>query len=355
MRDGPAQGLAVGERHVRRERVVGDRVGHVGHDLEVGAGGGSIAWIDDSGALRVGPHSAGAEPGPVCYGRGGSKPTVTDANVVNGYINPTTIANATIRIDRHAAWEAIKSQIADPLGLDTREAAYGISQIANSAMMRALRAVSTERGRDPRDFTLVSFGGAGPIHAAALADDMEISEVFVPVFPGLFSALGLLLADYRHDSIRSVVTPLAEVDPGDISQRYAAMQNDARDIMQAEGISSDGVRFEHYVDLKYDYQLQELTIPSPMHTEPENLLDFEREKAGRTFSGQILEILGDRWVAASKNSSDRYPGLPFDLDGLDSVQARKKIYQKYVKDFLRSGSAIDDNIGKLLDYLDANG
>ena len=240
--------------------------------VEVGAGGGSIAWIDDSGALRVGPQSAGAEPGPVCYGRGGTKPTVTDANVVNGYINPNTIANATMRIDRQAAWDAIKSQIADPLGLGTHEAAYGISQIANSAMMRALRAVSTERGRDPRDFTLVSFGGAGPIHAADLADDMEIGTVLVPVFPGVFSALGLLLADYRHDYIRSVVTPLAELDPANIQQLYEDMQQDARNIMQQEGVSGAGIRFEPYVDLKYDYQLQDLSIPCPAIDQTPNLL-----------------------------------------------------------------------------------
>ena len=241
--------------------------------VEVGAGGGSIAWIDDGGALRVGPHSAGAEPGPACYARGGSKPTVTDANVVNGYINPHTIANATMRIDRQAAWEAIKSQIADPLGLDTHAAAHGITQIANSAMMRALRAVSTERGRDPRDYTLVSFGGAGPIHAAALADDMEITKVLVPVFPGLFSALGLLLADYRHDYIRSIVTPLTEINPGTILEQYEHMQAVARETMRGEGIPDEGVRFEHYIDLKYDYQLQELTIPFPSSTDTADLLE----------------------------------------------------------------------------------
>src|SRR5437667_256492 len=155
--------------------------------VEVGAGGGSIAWIDDGGALRVGPQSAGAEPGPVCYARGGTKPTVTDANVVNGYMNPQAIAGTTLRIDRAAAWEAIKSHIADPLGLDTYEAAYGITQVANAAMMRALRAVSTERGRDPRDFTLVCFGGAGPIHAAALAGVLEtagVGTVRLPAAPG---------------------------------------------------------------------------------------------------------------------------------------------------------------------------
>src|SRR5262249_61211299 len=139
----------------------------------VGAGGGGIGWMGDGGGLRVGPHSAGAEPGPVCYARGGRRPTVTDANVVSGYMNPRAIAGTAMRIDRAAAWEAIKSQIADPLGLDTYAAAYGITQVANSAMMRALRAVSTERGRDPRDFTLVCFGGAAASHAPALAEDLE--------------------------------------------------------------------------------------------------------------------------------------------------------------------------------------
>lgn len=241
--------------------------------VEVGAGGGSIAWIDNGGALRVGPHSAGAEPGPVCYSRGGTKPTVTDANVVIGYMNPRTIAGSTMRIDHDAAWQAITTQIAEPLGLETYAAAYGIAQIANAAMMRALRAVSTERGRDPRDYTLVSFGGAGPIHAAALAEEMEITKVLIPVFPGLFSALGLLLADYRHDYIRSVVTPLSAIEPRKIAALYADMQQGAREAMQREGIASEQVRFEPYVDLKYGYQLQELTIPFPHSDGAASLLD----------------------------------------------------------------------------------
>jgi N-methylhydantoinase A len=241
--------------------------------VEVGAGGGSIAWIDDGGALRVGPLSASADPGPVCYGRGGTKPTVTDANVVNGYMNPTVIAGATMRINRDAAWEAIKRHIADPLGLETHEAAYGITQIANAAMMRALRAVSTERGRDPRDYTLVSFGGAGPIHAAALAEEVEISRVLVPLFPGLFSALGLLLADYRHDYIRSVVTPLAEIEPDKILTHYGEMQDIARDAMRGEGIPGESIRFEPYVDLKYGYQLQELSIPFPTSSDSDSLME----------------------------------------------------------------------------------
>jgi N-methylhydantoinase A len=239
--------------------------------VEVGAGGGSIAWIDDGGALRVGPHSAGAEPGPVCYGRGGQEPTVTDANVVLGYMNPETIAGSTLRIDRQAAWDAIAQRLAGPLKLDVLRAAYGITQVANAAMMRALRAVSTERGRDPREFTLIAFGGAGPIHAAALAESLGISRVQVPLFPGLFSALGLLLADYRHDYIRSVAFALDKIDPQTIVQQYEELETTAREELLQEGVSEGAIHFERQVDLKYGYQVSELTLPFPSVVESADL------------------------------------------------------------------------------------
>lgn len=299
--------------------------------VEVGAGGGSIAWIDDGGALRVGPLSAGAEPGPVCYARGGKRPTVTDANMVNGYINPNAIAGATMRIDREAAWDAIKSQIADPLKLRTHEAAYGITQIANSAMMRALRAVSTERGRDPRDFTLVSFGGAGPIHAAALAEDMEISKVLVPVFPGLFSALGLLLADYRHDYIRSIVTPLASINPRTILGHYEELQQIARDTMQKEGIPGEKIRFEHYVDLKYGYQLQELTIPFPTGHVSEHLLvklaeSFRaaHEQAFGYNTDDPIELVSLRLRALATVEDMKFSDLAANLTSSSSLMTRSE-------------------------------
>jgi len=229
--------------------------------VEVGAGGGSIAWIDEGGALRVGPHSAGADPGPVCYGRGGQEPTVTDANVVLGYINPEAIAGATLRIDRQAAWQAIEQKIAKPLQLEILRAAFGIVQVANAAMMRALRAVSTERGRDPREFTLVAFGGSGPLHATALAESLSISRVVVPMYPGLFSALGLLLADYRHDYVRSVALTLEKVDPVTIFQHYEALEAAARIELSHEGVAENAMRFERQIDLKYGYQVSELTLP----------------------------------------------------------------------------------------------
>lgn len=231
--------------------------------VEAGAGGGSIAWIDDGGALRVGPRSAGAEPGPVCYGRGGADPTVTDANVLLGYMNPQAIAGAKLRIDRAAALAAVERKLAAPLGLEPMNVAYGITQVANSAMTRVLRAVSTERGRDPREYTIVAFGGAGPIHAAALAENMDIARIVVPVYPGLFSALGLLLADYRHDYIASVAAPLTAINPDAVLARYDELMNTARAEMASEGVAAAAIRFEQYVDLKYGYQMYEMTLPFP--------------------------------------------------------------------------------------------
>ncbi|MBV8770972.1 MAG: hydantoinase/oxoprolinase family protein [Deltaproteobacteria bacterium] len=275
--------------------------------VEVGAGGGSIAWVEE-GTLRVGPRSAGAEPGPVCYSRGGHEPTVTDTNVVLGYMNPEAIAGSALRIDYRAAFDAIKRQIADPLQLEVMDAAFGITQIANSLMMRALRAVSTERGRDPRDFTLVAFGGAGPIHAAALAETMDISTLLVPVFPGLFSALGLLLADYRHDYIHSIVTSVDMVEYGRILARFSELEQAAVAEMRSEGVLPEAIAFERYADLKYCYQLQELTLAFPQTDEQtdiggllKQLFTQEHERAFGYRSDDPIELVSLR-VRASANA-----------------------------------------------------
>jgi N-methylhydantoinase A len=186
-------------------------------------------------------------------------------------MNPQAIAGSTLQIDRQAAWEAIAQQIAGPLKLEVLPAAYGITQVANVTMMRALRAVSTERGRDPRDFCLIAFGGAGPIHAAALAESLGISRVQIPLFPGLFSALGLLLADYRHDYIRSVALVLPAVDPQAILGQYQELEETARKELVEEGVSADAIRCERQIDLKYGYQVSELTLPFSAGVTAENL------------------------------------------------------------------------------------
>ena len=160
--------------------------------VEIGAGGGSIAWVDSGGLLRVGPQSAGADPGPVCYRRGGTEPTVTDANVVLGRLNPDYFLGGEIGLDVEGARRAIEERCAKPLGLDVVEAANGIVEIANAAMVNALHLISVQRGYDPRDFVLFGFGGAGPVHANALARDAEMPTLLIPPSPGIFSATGLL-------------------------------------------------------------------------------------------------------------------------------------------------------------------
>lgn len=295
--------------------------------VEVGAGGGSIAWIDDGGALRVGPHSAGAEPGPVCYDRDGQEPTVTDANVVLGYMNPEAIAGSTLHINRQAAWEAIERQLAGPLKLDVLRAAYGITQVANAAMMRALRAVSTERGRDPREFTLIAFGGAGPIHAAALAESLGISRVLVPLFPGLFSALGLLLADYRHDYIRSVALALDRVDPQTIVRQYAELETAAREELLQEGVTEGTIRFDRQVDLKYGYQVSELTLPFPsgatladLRTQLARLFTEAHKQAFGYDRDDAIELVNLRLRALASAGQMRFTDLVAPLSAAEQEQ-----------------------------------
>jgi N-methylhydantoinase A len=231
--------------------------------VEVGAGGGSIAWIDKAGALRAGPISAGAEPGPVCYGRGATQPTVTDANVVLGYMNPNRIADGTLRIDRQAAIDSIQKQVAGPLGLDLMTAAFGIVEVANASMMRALRAVSTERGHDIREMTLVAFGGAGPIHAAALCESVGINRVAIPPYPGLFSALGLLLANSRLDYIASVERPIANMTAPEVVHSYRELEEQARREFAEQGIPLTDMIFERSADLRVGFMRDELTLPFP--------------------------------------------------------------------------------------------
>jgi N-methylhydantoinase A len=240
--------------------------------VEAGAGGGSIAWIDESGALRVGPTSAGAEPGPVCYKRGGINPTITDANVVLGYMNPRAIAGGAVAIDRTAAMHVIERELCPRLNLSPLEAAHGIYRVANAAMMRAIRAVTTERGRDPREYVLIAFGGAGPIHAADLAAELGMKQVYIPLFPGLFSALGLLMADVRYDYVQSIPGRLDAIDMAELLQKFEGLAARAREEFLRENIDPMAVKMERYLDLRYQRQMSEITIKVPDGAVPSTLL-----------------------------------------------------------------------------------
>jgi len=229
--------------------------------VEVGAGGGSIAR-NDLGVLRVGPHSAGADPGPICYSRGGVDPTVTDANVALGYVNPTTIAGGKIHIDRLAAVRAL-TELGAELEMDMLRTAYGVVSVANSVMMRALRGVTSERGHDPREFTMIAFGGGGAMHACAIAEAVGITTIVVPPLPGVFSAIGLLLADYRIDVVHSSARSLEHTSSQEILRVFEDLARSAEAEMIECGMPVTGLRFERRIDLRFSYQAEELSLDVP--------------------------------------------------------------------------------------------
>ncbi len=227
---------------------------------EVGAGGGSIVWIDSGGALKVGPRSAGSFPGPACYDLGGSEPTVTDANLVLGYINPTYLAGGEVELNSSMADSSIRSAAAS-LGLSALDTAHGVHDIANANMIRATRAVSTYRGRDPRDFTLLAFGGSGPIHAANMARELGIKTVIVPPSPGLFSAIGLLQAKPERHFVQTYFTSTSEADPARLNRVFDQFIQQSTDALVEDGYRAEDIRWGKYLDLRYAGQAHELTIP----------------------------------------------------------------------------------------------
>jgi len=226
--------------------------------VEIGAGGGSIAWRDDVGALKVGPQSAGAEPGPICYRGGGTEPTITDANVVLGRLDPHNFLGGTMVLDADGAKQGIEQKIAEPLGIAVTQAARAILEIAVNKMSLAVREVSVEKGYDPRDFVLVASGGAGPLHVLDIARELHIPTVIVPLFPSHFSALGMLLADERHDFIRTYYADLAELDFGDLTKVHDEMVAEAETGLRHKR----GAVRQIHLDLRYTGQ--EFTLPVPV-------------------------------------------------------------------------------------------
>ena len=230
---------------------------------EVSAGGGSIAWVDPAGALRVGPHSAGADPGPACYARGGSEPTVTDCNLVLGYLDKGSLLAGDLPIDHAAAEAAVAKRLAEPMGVDVRTAAAAVIDVVNHAMAEALKIVSVRRGHDARQFVLAAFGGAGPLHAAALARELGIAEVLCPPIPGAFSALGLVGSDLKRDYVRTVYTTTASADPAALEAVFAALEQRGDAMLDRARIAPEQRRFERSFDARYERQSYELAVPVP--------------------------------------------------------------------------------------------
>jgi N-methylhydantoinase A len=268
----------------------------------VGSGGGSIAWVDSGGALRVGPRSAGAEPGPACYGRGGERPTVTDANVVLGYIGEDAALGGEVSLDAAAAREAL-AELADEAGLDSaRAAAEGVYRVANAKMTRAIRSVTVERGYDPREFGLVAFGGAGPMHATALAERLEIERVVVPLAGGVLSAYGLLGADEQHDTMRTHRTRLEDADSEELESIYDDLVAEAR----AATMLADAPTVERTADLRYVGQSFELEVPvgDPLALEEiRERFDAAHERAYGYRMDEPVELVALRVAARVENEA----------------------------------------------------
>jgi N-methylhydantoinase A len=230
---------------------------------EVGAGGGSIVRIDAGGSLQVGPESAGAEPGPLCYDQGGTEPTVTDANLILGYINPEHLIGGALKLNAEKARTIFEESIARPMGLELAHAAYGAHQIAGSNMIRAIKAVSSERGRDPRAYSLFAFGGNGPVFAAAMAEALGMKRIIVPPSPGLFSSFGLLYGDVEHHYSRTFRRLLRQADPAEINQVWDAMAEEARAQLRLEGFDGARIRIRRAANMHYKGQIYELGVAVP--------------------------------------------------------------------------------------------
>jgi len=255
---------------------------------EVSAGGGSIAWIDRAGALRVGPKSAGADPGPACYARGGTEPTVTDCNLLLGYLDKESLLGGDLPIDHAAATDAVHVRLAKLLGVDSRTAAAAVIDIVNHAMAEALKIVSVQRGHDPRDFVLAAFGGAGPLHAAALASELGIVEVICPPIPGAFSALGLIATDLKRDYVQTLFITTDTADPAAIEAAFMALENKGCAMLDRAGIAAERRRFERAVDARYERQSYELIIPVPPHPIDQTTL----QQIAEAFHSRHLQTYG---------------------------------------------------------------
>ena len=227
----------------------------------IGAGGGSIAWIDEVGGLRVGPQSAGSEPGPACYAQGGTEATVTDASVVLGYINPHNFAGGTLSLDANAAEQVIEKRIAKPLNLTLEDAALGIHRVVNAQMAEGIRLVSIQKGFDPRDFTLVGLGGAGPLHVTALAEELGIIRILIPRYPGVLSATGLLAAPVEHEMSASFARPLDGLDLADVCSVLDRLDALAGELMREDGVSPEAIQAHHTADVCFIGQSYHLEVP----------------------------------------------------------------------------------------------
>jgi N-methylhydantoinase A len=291
----------------------------------IGAGGGSIAWIDTGGLLAVGPKSAGADPGPACYGRGGEEPTVTDADLLLGYLDPDFFHGGELRLDVEAARRAIR-RLAEPLEMAETEVANGIFEIVNANMAAALSVVSVQRGQDPREYMLVVAGGAGPIHAAAIARELEIPLILVPRESSVFCAAGMLISDLKHDYVRTYARDLDAVDEAEVDRLYADMAATAVETLAGEGVARDRVELAHSADLRYIGQFNEVEVPR----EGDTVAAFHgRHDAlyGYSMPGAPVELINLRVSARGTTDKPRFEGSGYaGEDASAALKDRRRAY-----------------------------
>ncbi|MFC1860979.1 hydantoinase/oxoprolinase family protein [Chloroflexota bacterium] len=307
--------------------------------LPIGAGGGSIAWIDRGGILRVGPQSAGANPGPACYGAGGVEPTVTDADLILGYLNADYFLGGRMEIYPYRAEKAIMEKIAQPLGFDIMAAASGIYTIVNTNMVQGVRMASVAKGYDPRGAMLVTAGGAGPVHACDIAKELEMALILVPGSSSVFCATGMLISNLRHDLSRVAYMLMKEghINLDLINSLFREMKQIGFNTLEREGIAPENMRFSYACDLRYEAQFNEIEVPVPMSGDsftleklPELFKAFDRkhdELYGYSLSGSTLELLCLRLVAEGLTEGLRLSELPYMCEGSSfAIKAERKIY-----------------------------
>ena len=282
---------------------------------EIGAGGGSIVWLDRGGALQVGPASAGARPGPACYGTGGTQPTLTDACLLLGYLDAAGLAGGSVPLDRNRAEVALREQVAKPLGMNLVELCFGVFRIAVSNMTRAIRSVSTERGKDPRDFTLIAFGGNGGLFAAAIARDLELPRIIIPPASGIFSAFGLLSSDLEHHFTQTMLGRTGRLDAELVEARWQALEAEALQTLAREGYARERCRLQRYGELRYYSQTHELPVRWPAGPATGELLarlasafeDAHEQAYGHRGRDGIVELVNLHLVASGVPDTPRVP------------------------------------------------
>ncbi len=312
--------------------------------VTIGAGGGSIGWIDEGGLLRMGPQSAGAKPGPVCYDLGGELPTCTDADLILGYLDKDFFAGGKMPLNYEKAEQAMKTHIADKLGMDVVSAAAGMYDVINVNMASGVREVSVKRGHDPRDFPLVIAGGAGPLHACKIALELEIPVIIIPKESSIFCAAGMLMSDLKHDFVRTYATPLKKIDIERFKALFTEMVNEGKGLLSSENIPEGKIEYIHSLDMRYVKQYHEVnvditkeeiesgdfdSITNRFHLEHNKLYGYSLEEEGTS-----IELINMRLTCIGKTEKPRF--IEEDYDGEDpsgALKNRRKVYLPNKKRF----------------------